>query len=248
MKKTLVSLLSAFALAATLTQEPIAQPAAPPAKAATSIEAATKQSEEAKNDQLREQGEGLIYSVARTPERTFDTSRAVEVITGDEILRRNGITLGDLLQEEAGVTLCSPHEGASAAVIRGLSGNQVMLMIDGVKVNNGTWSESSATGDHSIGVPIQLFGQNDKLRYTVGGTYLKSSDLRGGEDIGTQKYTSYKSGAVHASIDYFLSPDKTISAGYNSMKLTDIQRANQMQAGTNVRSLVIPLSLQLGQM
>src|SRR5258706_572116 len=218
MKKTLVSLLSAFALAATLTQEPIAQPAAPPAKAATSIEAATKQSEEAKNDQLREQGEGLIYSVARTPERTFDTSRAVEVITGDEILRRNGITLGDLLQEEAGVTLCSPHEGASAAVIRGLSGNQVMLMIDGVKVNNGTWSESSATreqlnlidpsmierievvrgvvsvlgteslggvvniitrrgpdsrtalggtigtrlatGDHSIGVPIQLFGQH----------------------------------------------------------------------------------------
>src|SRR5258706_7562287 len=101
MKKTLVSLLSAFALAATLTQAAIAQPAAPPAKAATSIEAATKQSEEAKNDQLREQGEGLIYSVARTPERTFDTSRAVGVITRDETLRRNRITLRQPLHAEA---------------------------------------------------------------------------------------------------------------------------------------------------
>src|SRR5713226_2294133 len=143
MKKTLVSLLSALAVTAALTPAAIAQTASPavaaPAKAATSIETTTQQSEEDKNGQLRQQSEGLIYSVDRTPERTFDTSRAVEVITGDEIRRRNGITLGDLLQEEAGVTISAPHAGGGAAVIRGLSGHQVMIMVDGVKVNDSIW-------------------------------------------------------------------------------------------------------------
>jgi outer membrane receptor protein involved in Fe transport len=310
MKKTLVSLLSALAVTAALTPAAIAQPVAPavaaPATTAASVEAPTKQSEEDKSGQMRQQSEGLIYSVARTPERTFDASRAVEVITGDEIRRRNGITLGDLLQEEAGVTLAAPHAGGAAAVIRGLSGNQVMIMIDGVKVNDALWHAASAskeqlnvidpsmierievvrgvvsvlgtealggvvniitrrgpdsntplagtigtrfaTGNDSIGIPIQLFGQNDKLRYAAGGTYVNNSDLRAGEGVGTQKYSGYKSSALHGSMDYFLAPEKTISAGYNSKNETGIQRNGQIQAGTNIRSLVTPATLQLGQL
>ncbi len=280
--------------------------AATPATTGAPTESPAKQSEEAKSDQIRQQSEGLIYSVARTPERTFDTSRAVEVITGDEIRRRDGVTLGDLLQEEAGVTLATPHAGGGAAIIRGLSGNQVMIMVDGVKVNDTIWRDATyqreelnlidpsmierievvrgvvsvlgteslggvvniitrrgpdsnkvlagtigtrfASGDRSIGVPIQLFGQNDKLRYTVGGTYFNSNDLRAGSDVGTQKFTAYQSNALHSSIDYFLSADKTISAGYNSLNEKDIQRADRLQSGRNIRSFVTPLSLQLGQM
>jgi outer membrane receptor protein involved in Fe transport len=299
MKKNLVSLLACLALSVALTPGAIAQSSAP-------AETSTKQSEEAKSEQLRQQSEGLIYSVARTPERTFDTSRAVEVITGDEIRRRNGITLGDLLQEEAGVTLAASHAGGVAAAIRGLSGNQVMLMIDGVKVNDATWRAAGATkeqlnlvdpsmierievvrgvvsvlgteslggvvniitrrgpdsntalagtigtriatGDRSIGVPLQLFGQNDKFRYTAGGTYLNTGDLRAGEGVGLQKSTNYTANALHGSIDYFLSAEKTISAGYNSMNEIDIQRDAQVRSGTNIRSLVTPLTLQLGQL
>jgi len=284
-----------------------AQPADTAATTAVvSTESAEKQSEEAKSEELRQQGEGLIYSVARTPERTFDSSRAVDVITGDEIRRRNGMTLGDILQEEAGVTLAAPHNGGAAAVIRGLSGNQVMLMIDGVKVNDAVWRPASATkeqlnlidmsmierievvrgvvsvlgtealggvvniitrrgpdsntalagtvgmrfasGDRSMAVPLQLFGQNDRMRYTVGGTYLKYGDLRGGDGVGTQKYTGYKATALHASLDYFLSPEKTISGGYNSMTEDEVQRDGQLVSGANLVSLVTPLTLQLGQL
>jgi outer membrane receptor protein involved in Fe transport len=289
------------------TQSIHAQPSTTAAgTAAVSTQTSGKQSEEAKSEELRQQGEGLIYSVARTPERTFDSSRAVDVITGDEIRRRNGMTLGDLLQEEAGVTLAAPHNGGAAAVVRGLSGNQVMLMIDGVKVNDAIWRSASATkeqlnlidpsmierievvrgvvsvlgtealggvvniitrrgpdsntpltgtvglrlatGDRSVAVPIQLFGQNDKMRYTAGGTYLKFGDLRGGDGVGTQKYTGYKANAMHAGLDYFLSPEKTISAGYNAMTENDIQRDGQLVSGANLVSLVTPVTLQLGQL
>lgn len=311
MKKNFVSLFAGLMVTAALTSTAVAQPAAPSTAAATTSVPAEKSEkseeakEEAKSDEIRQQGEGLIYSVARTPERTFDASRAVEVITGDEIRRRNGITLGDLLQEEAGVTLAAPHAGGAAAVIRGLSGNQVMIMIDGVKVNDAIWRPATATkeelnlvdvsmierievvrgvvsvlgtealggvvniitrrgpgtntllagtmgtrfatGDHSIAVPLQLFGQSDKVRYSVGGTYLDAGELRGGEGVGTQKFTDYKAKAMHGTFDYFLSADKTISAGYNSMNETDIQRSAQVTSGTNIRSMVTPNTLQLGQ-
>ena len=86
----------------------------------------------------RKLSEGLIYSVDRTPERTFETSRAVQVITSEEIRRTNPRGLADLLEEQTGVAIAETHSGGIAS-IRGLSGKQVMLLLDGVKVNNATW-------------------------------------------------------------------------------------------------------------
>jgi hemoglobin/transferrin/lactoferrin receptor protein len=264
-----------------------------------------KESQETKSEEIREQGEGLIYSVARTPERTFDSARAVDVITGEEIRRRNGMSLADLLEERAGVAMAAPHNGGGAGIIRGLSGNQVMIMIDGVKVNDAIWRSASATkeqinlidpsmierievvrgvvsvlgtealggvvniitrrgpdsntmlagtigarfatGDRSVSTPIQLFGQNETMRYTLGGTYMKYGDLRGGDGVGTQKYTGYKANAMHATLDYFLSSEKTLSGGYTSMSENDIQRDGQLVSGANLVSLVTPITLQLAQ-
>jgi hemoglobin/transferrin/lactoferrin receptor protein len=82
--------------------------------------------------------EGLIYSVDRTPERTFETSRAVQVITSEEIQRVNPSGLADLLEEQTGIAIAETHSGGIPS-IRGLSGKQVMLLVDGVKINNATW-------------------------------------------------------------------------------------------------------------
>lgn len=82
--------------------------------------------------------EGLIYSVDRTPERTFETSRAVQVITSEEIERVNPRGLADLLEEQTGIAIAETHSGGIPS-IRGLSGKQVMLLVDGVKINNATW-------------------------------------------------------------------------------------------------------------
>jgi len=80
--------------------------------------------------------EGLIYSVNRTPERPFETSRAVEVITREEIWRKNATTLTDILDEEAGFLKYRTSNSAASPVLRGMVGRQVLVLIDGVKVNN----------------------------------------------------------------------------------------------------------------
>lgn len=90
------------------------------------------------NDEAKRLSESIIYSVNRTPERTLETSRADKVITSEEIRRMNARGLADVLEEQAGVAVASWHAGGSP-IIRGLSGKQIMILIDGVKVNNATW-------------------------------------------------------------------------------------------------------------
>jgi outer membrane receptor for ferrienterochelin and colicin len=87
----------------------------------------------------RELSEGLIYSVDRVPERTFDTARAVEMITISELWRKSGMSLVDVLQHEAGVAVVNVDGAGGVPLMRGLLGKQVMVLIDGVKVNDTMW-------------------------------------------------------------------------------------------------------------
>lgn len=81
----------------------------------------------------------LVYSVNRVPERPFDTARAVVVIGRDAIERRNGRTLPELLMDHAGIFVQQTNYGGGSPVIRGLAGKQVLILLDGVRVNNSTY-------------------------------------------------------------------------------------------------------------
>lgn len=81
----------------------------------------------------------LIYSVNRTPESPFETSRAVQVISAEQIWRRNARTLPEVLFEEAGVFVQQTSYGSGAPIIRGQIGKQILILIDGVRVNNATY-------------------------------------------------------------------------------------------------------------
>lgn len=82
------------------------------------------------------EGESLVYSVDRMPEPVFDVARDVTVITGDELRRKNARTLPEALMGEAGVFVQQTDYGAGAPIIRGLIGKQVLLLVDGVRMNN----------------------------------------------------------------------------------------------------------------
>ncbi|HEX7677114.1 MAG TPA: TonB-dependent receptor plug domain-containing protein, partial [Thermoanaerobaculia bacterium] len=84
-------------------------------------------------------GEDLIYSVNRVPERAFDTARSVEVVTSEELWRKNGLTLADVLADLPGVSVQQSTYYGGVPSIRGLNGKQVQILIDGVRLNNATW-------------------------------------------------------------------------------------------------------------
>lgn len=103
------------------------------------ILASSGQAQQADSSKL---SEDLIYSVNRTPEHTFDTARAVEVITIDDLWRKSGMTLADVLVDEAGFIKYRTNQYSSAGLLRGLIGKQMLILIDGVKVNNALYGDT----------------------------------------------------------------------------------------------------------
>jgi outer membrane receptor protein involved in Fe transport len=79
----------------------------------------------------------LVYSVNRAPDRPFDTSRQVAVITADDIARRGPDAFYDLLRE-AGVYMSATNAMGTSQVpaMRGWEGKDILVLVDGVQVNN----------------------------------------------------------------------------------------------------------------
>jgi outer membrane receptor protein involved in Fe transport len=92
--------------------------------------------------------EELVYSVTRVPERTFDTPRAVQVITAEQIRRKAAFELSDVLSQESGFFISPAGNGGGSVIVRGLASRQVLVMIDGVKLNNSTWRTFSDVKEH----------------------------------------------------------------------------------------------------
>jgi outer membrane receptor protein involved in Fe transport len=145
--------------------------------------------------------EDLIYSVDRVPERLFDTARSVEVITLDEIWRKSGRTLSDLLADEAGIIVKRLDYSVASPMIRGLSGKQVLILIDGMKINSSTWG---ANREYLNFIDINLIERIEIVRGVV--SVLGTESLGGviniitrkgspnGEHFGASLITRYSSG------------------------------------------------------
>jgi len=62
--------------------------------------------------------------------------RGVVILAEEDLAREAGRTVGELLRESAGVDFISGTGGNSNLLIRGSSGSQVLVLIDGVKAND----------------------------------------------------------------------------------------------------------------
>lgn len=83
--------------------------------------------------------DALIYSVDRIPESVFQTARAVSVVSGSELRRRGARTLPEALMEEVGVFVQQTAYGHGAPIIRGMIGKQILILVNGVRLNNATF-------------------------------------------------------------------------------------------------------------
>ena len=76
---------------------------------------------------------------ARHDQRVIDSPRAITIVTADDIRKRNFRNTAAALFEVAGVFMQQTNDGAGSPIIRGLVGNQVLVLVDGVRLNNGTY-------------------------------------------------------------------------------------------------------------
>lgn len=78
----------------------------------------------------------IVISANRTNEKLTDLPRQVQVINAKTIAFQNRQNTGDLLEQNGNVFLQKSQQGGGSPVIRGFESNRVLLVIDGVRMNN----------------------------------------------------------------------------------------------------------------
>ena len=246
----------------------------------------------------------LVYSVNRIAEPVFETARAVQVITAEDARRRGARTLPEALMEEAGVFVQQTNYGGGSPIIRGMIGKQILILIDGIKVNTATYrfgpiqylgtidlatvdrieivrGVGSVLGSDALGGVInivtrkgpppdattkglggmvqgrfssadqahtehaQVYGQGERYRFLAGATYRGAGDVEGGGRIGRQAATGYDEAAGHANLEYFVSPERTLSLSFDRLGQDDVPRTDRVASGTNLVYDFDPQRLQM---
>ncbi|MGY8732093.1 MAG: TonB-dependent receptor plug domain-containing protein, partial [Pirellulales bacterium] len=124
---------------------------------------------DAQGDPLFSNGQRFNQSILRSP-----THRSI--IDLRELLERSPADMYQAIEREAGVLVQRSQRGAAAPFIRGLTGQQVVILVDGIRMNNATFRSG----------PNQYFntidpGMVDHIEVIRGPqTVLYGSDAMGG--------------------------------------------------------------------
>ena len=130
---------------------------------------------QASADSAATQLDPVVVTAARGPQRLSDLTADVTVIGHDEIVRAGVQSLAELLQRQPGVQI-SMNGGAgstSAVFLRGVNGNQTLVLIDGMRVGSATAGTTTLEA-----IPLDLIDHIEILRGPASSLY--GADAIGG--------------------------------------------------------------------
>jgi outer membrane receptor protein involved in Fe transport len=119
---------------------------------------------------------GGLLGTQRGTRSTFDSPQFGEVLNREMIAEKSASDMAQTLQYEVGVLMQQTARGQASPFIRGLTGQQILVLIDGVRMNNSTYRAG----------PNQYFdlvdpGQVDRIEVIRGAqSVLWGSDAIGG--------------------------------------------------------------------
>lgn len=102
----------------------------------------------------------VVVSSSPLPQTLFESAQPVSVLSGEELVVKSQGSLGDTLGSEAGVASSSFGPGAARPVIRGLGGDRIRVLENGV----GTQDISSVSPDHAVTIESSLVERIEVLR------------------------------------------------------------------------------------
>jgi vitamin B12 transporter len=119
--------------------------------------------------------DSVVVTATRTPQRAADVIADTTVIHAEEIARSGAGSVADILQRQRGIEIArNGSAGASTSVfIRGANSNQVVVLLDGVRIGSATTGAASWNA-----VPL---GAIDRIEIVYGPlTTLYGADAVGG--------------------------------------------------------------------
>lgn len=134
----------------------------------------------------------VVVTATRSERPAFETPQFVNVITDRMIVESNAGKTPDALIGEAGILVQKSNPGGGSPFIRGLTGKQVLILVDGVRLNNSYYRY----GPHQYLNTIDL-NDIDRIEIVHGPTsVLYGSDALGGVINVLTKRASYTEGGT----------------------------------------------------
>ncbi|HKY34122.1 MAG TPA: TonB-dependent receptor [Candidatus Polarisedimenticolia bacterium] len=90
----------------------------------------------------------VVVTTSAAPRDPMRVHQPAEVLDGERLEQRAGTSLGTTLQNEPGITSSTMSQASSRPVIRGLSGNRVLVLDDGTRVGD----VSFLSDDHAVAI------------------------------------------------------------------------------------------------
>ncbi len=120
--------------------------------------------------------EAFVFSAGKIQERLEEVTNKVDVINAKSVALTNPQTSADLLQQSGNVFVQKSQMGGGSPVIRGFEANKVLIVVDGVRLNNAIYRgghlQNVITIDNSI---------LDRTEVVFGpGSVIYGSDALGG--------------------------------------------------------------------
>lgn len=118
----------------------------------------------------------VVFTANRSEEKKQDIPQQIEVISSRKIEENNPQTSADLLVQSGKVFMQMSQQGGGSPVIRGFESNRVLLVVDGVRMNNAIYR-----GGHLQNVITIDPNMLDRVEVMYGpGSVMYGSDALGG--------------------------------------------------------------------
>lgn len=118
----------------------------------------------------------IIISANRWEQPRTEISNKIETLDATDLERYNPQTTADLVEETGGVFVQKSQMGGGSPMIRGFSANRILLVLDGIRMNNAIYRSGNL---HNI---ISIDGQSvENIEIIFGpGSVIYGSDAMGG--------------------------------------------------------------------
>jgi hemoglobin/transferrin/lactoferrin receptor protein len=139
--------------------------------------------------------QGITITAQRQEDLSREVSQSVTVVSQEQLLQNAPRTTPEALMNQTGIWVQKTNHGGGSPIIRGLVGNQVLLLIDGIRLNNSTYRYGPNQYLNTIDP-----GLVDRIEAIRGsGSVLYGSDALGGVVQVISKLPSFSSHKTNVS-------------------------------------------------
>ena len=146
-----------------------------------------------------------VISASKSRESSLIIPYMVNVLKDEMLMESTGFSAADILEETGNIMVQRTQGGGGSPILRGFEANKILLVIDGVRLNNAIYRsghlQNSITIDHSILERTEVIFGPSSIMYgsdALGGVvHYYTRDPRMGTDstthFNTHAYTQYAS-------------------------------------------------------